>query len=96
MQSLSFRGIQGQAGGPSPDNQVQSLSCRGIQGLVKGPSPKGRARRSPSGTLLTRRMDVQATKGDLDSSHYKEVTIAMLQIGSGMFLNAYTHSIQSL
>merc|ERR1711867_8861 len=40
----------------------------GTQGLVKGPLPKGQARRSPSETLLTRRTNLQATKGDLNHS----------------------------
>ena len=45
VQSLSYRGIQGQVQGPSPVKQVQ--------GQEEGPSPTGRAGRSLSGTLLT-------------------------------------------
>ena len=67
-QSLSFCGTQEEAGDPLHGPLVQSLSLRGTQQLQSSLFPKGRARRSPSETLLAGRTNQQATQDGLTNS----------------------------
>ena len=68
-QSFTFRGTQGEEGDPSVSPLHQSLSLRGTQQLHSSLFPKGRARRSPSETLLAGQTNQQATKDGLTNSH---------------------------
>ena len=68
-QSFTFRGTQGGEGDSTNSPLRQSLSLGGTEQLQSSLFPKGRARRSPSETLLAGLTNQQATKDGLTNSH---------------------------
>ena len=68
-QSFTFRGTQGEEGDLTNSPLRQSLSLGGTEQLQSSLFPKGRARRSPSETLLAGLTNQQATKDGLTNSH---------------------------